>query len=733
MPTARPFAYNTGSPIDGTEQVGSLAVGTPTSGFTNNPQFWNGPDEDLGYVIAHPVSGGTQPNPLSIPAYLGFWRTDGFTDNSFIGLSQYVSNEYGAPQTFSSATEASIWLTNNGFWNSYGVSLCDSFTFIGNNATTTTNSAINNGTSGWDSSAYSLETFTGPVSVTFQTSANGNILMGGFSYNPTVNLGDTYVDTSYGIYLYNGDQIEIYENGGQAAVINVGTVVSSSDVWKVDYDGTSVKYYRNSTLLYTSTNAVTQPLHVFFPLFTPNEGAVNICAIGTLSPTPTTTPTPTGTPVAATPTPTPTVTQTPTNTPTPSATPIPVTGYGYNLIATPYSFPELGNSIMNNPGDNTSGSTEINLLSTTGRGFYINSFDSSSADTRNYFSGFTGQSVTITFSQTGNTAIYSGDTNSFKYWESSPTDNGFVFGTGIGAPPTNIPSGTAVLIQSATTNYTIGIPVYVSLVVNINPTPTPTVTPTSTNTPTVSSTTTTTPTPTRTSSTPTPTPTLTQTPSPTPYQTLAGSLLFNGSNQTLGLSPGVTFGAGTFTLEGWFYNTSDFNSKGIIGSPVTSPTGCMNLYFANNTTITSDKNGGGGSFSYLMATPITTNAWHYLIYNRNADGLTAVYIDGVRCTSTSTDTLNYNTATDTVSRYYGGYWPGYWTNMRMTIGTAVYNSNLTTQSTPRGPLTSLGNTKYLMLGAVVTTDSSGTQTVTNSNGVTQTSVKPFTPPANPPF
>ena len=61
------------------------------------------------------------------------------------------------------------------------------------------------------------------------------------------------------------------------------------------------------------TLPVTQPLHVFFPLFTPNEGAVNICAIGTLSPTPTTTPTPTGTPVAATPTPTATITETPTN------------------------------------------------------------------------------------------------------------------------------------------------------------------------------------------------------------------------------------------------------------------------------------------------------------------------------------------------------------------------------------------------------------------------------------
>jgi hypothetical protein len=187
----------------------------------------------------------------------------------------------------------------------------------------------------------------------------------------------------------------------------------------------------------------------------------------------------------------------------------------------------------------------------------------------------------------------------------------------------------------------------------------------------------------------------------------------------------VTFGAGSFTLEGWFYNNDLFTNKGIVGSPVTSPTGCMNLYFANGTTITSDRNGGGGSFSYTMSSSITANQWHYLIYNRNADGTTAVYIDGVRAGGTQSDTLDYNTSTDTIGRFYGGYWPGYWTNMRMTVGTAVYNSNLTTQSTPREPLTSLANTKYLMLGAVVTTDSSGTQTVTNNNGVTQTSDEPF--------
>jgi hypothetical protein len=120
MSISRPFAYNTGSVIAGTTKVGSLTIGTPTSGFTNSPQFWNGPDEELGYVIAVPVSGNTQPTPVSgVTASVGFYRTDDFTDNSFINLAQYVSREYGTPQTFSNATNASIWLTTNGYWNSY--------------------------------------------------------------------------------------------------------------------------------------------------------------------------------------------------------------------------------------------------------------------------------------------------------------------------------------------------------------------------------------------------------------------------------------------------------------------------------------------------------------------------------------------------------------------------------------------------------------------------------------
>ena len=114
MPTSRPFAYNTGSPIDGTIQVGDLAVGYPTTGYTGT-EWWNGPDEELGYVIAQPVSGDTQPTPVfGQTASVGFFRTNGFDDNEFIDIANILLNS-----NYDNAPDASTGLTTNGYWNSY--------------------------------------------------------------------------------------------------------------------------------------------------------------------------------------------------------------------------------------------------------------------------------------------------------------------------------------------------------------------------------------------------------------------------------------------------------------------------------------------------------------------------------------------------------------------------------------------------------------------------------------
>ena len=186
-----------------------------------------------------------------------------------------------------------------------------------------------------------------------------------------------------------------------------------------------------------------------------------------------------------TPSPTPTPTETPNVTPTPTTTPIPVTGYGYNLVVLPFNYPTSGNTIMTDQSISGIGTTNPNLMTTGNNGIYFNSLDVGGIDRTSYFSSFTGQSVTITMSQTGSTSIYSGSTNAFQSWVNAG-NTGFNFGYGIAQQ--GYSSGTTVLIQSAPTPWVTGQTVYVSVVVNgaeVTPTPQPTNTSTPTVTPSI--------------------------------------------------------------------------------------------------------------------------------------------------------------------------------------------------------------------------------------------------------
>jgi hypothetical protein len=233
---------------------------------------------------------------------------------------------------------------------------------------------------------------------------------------------------------------------------------------------------------------------------------------------------------------------------------------------------------------------------------------------------------------------------------------------------------------------------------------------------------------------------------PNLYTTLAGSLAFNGTTQYLGLSPAYTLSTGAYTIEGWFYNNSSWATAcGLCG---TSNPGGLHWFNTDAQSFTLDKNGGGGTRTYTFpANTLQVNRWHYIVLNRNATtqvetmwvgtfSNTANYVTCTQATGasggtsisggTQVNSLDYTGASDWVARYYGGYFPGYITNFRATTGAAVYNSTSSTITAPSAPLTSGANTKYLMLGAVVTTDTSGTQTVTNNGTVTQTSInKPF--------
>jgi hypothetical protein len=92
---SRPFAYNTGAPISGTTQVGNLAVGTPDIGFeVTGLQWWNGPGEGSGWLIAKPVPLNNQDTPVP--------GDDLFLDPNFKGSDISLSNNnQTAEQIFS--------------------------------------------------------------------------------------------------------------------------------------------------------------------------------------------------------------------------------------------------------------------------------------------------------------------------------------------------------------------------------------------------------------------------------------------------------------------------------------------------------------------------------------------------------------------------------------------------------------------------------------------------------
>ena len=119
MPTSRIFAYNTGSAISGMSQVGNLAIGPIGSGGSGSVTWYNGPDEELGYVIAAQQPLGTQPVPGGGSASVQFWRSATSSDASYIGLAKFISNRHGSLQNFVSATQATAWLNSNGYWTSW--------------------------------------------------------------------------------------------------------------------------------------------------------------------------------------------------------------------------------------------------------------------------------------------------------------------------------------------------------------------------------------------------------------------------------------------------------------------------------------------------------------------------------------------------------------------------------------------------------------------------------------
>jgi hypothetical protein len=204
-----------------------------------------------------------------------------------------------------------------------------------------------------------------------------------------------------------------------------------------------------------------------------------------------------------------------------------------------------------------------------------------------------------------------------------------------------------------------------------------------------------------------------------------GSLALNGTGQiNVAGSSDFQFGTGNFTIEGWFYLTSnnftrlwsfaDGDNIEVLGTTV---------YYWN-----------GGSPASSGSGVFPLNQWNHVAVVKNS-GVVNVYING---TSRITDNSPLNSTTSRPVTIGGivtgitntpatdGLLNGYVTNFRIVKGTAIYTSGF---SPAYNPLTAVENTKLLLLAKNQTTllaDDSGTsKSVTSVGSVVYSALTPL--------
>ena len=188
-------------------------------------------------------------------------------------------------------------------------------------------------------------------------------------------------------------------------------------------------------------------------------------------------------------------------------------------------------------------------------------------------------------------------------------------------------------------------------------------------------------------------------------------------------------GTGDFTVEFWckfsnasgdnsIFSYSDYSQGILIRAGGTS----LSIFIANY-----NQTYSGTAF------PVA-NIWTHIAVVRRS-GVLRVYSNG---TQLGTDVSNSSNITPTISKYVmiggaihrGGLdnFPGYISNLRYIVGSALYTSNFTP---PVGNLTAVSGTQLLTLqSATIVDNSTNAFTITNTGSVTTTQVTPFTRPFN---
>jgi hypothetical protein len=183
-------------------------------------------------------------------AEVGYWQRT-LSQAEVAQLEAYAKQRY-EPQTFlPTDLTPELWLRADS-------SVSQAMTnFANTSAITTDGNNVTGGGTGWNTSGFnSVSTLSGNGTLSFSTTAvPSTFTFCGLS--TSANVGGNYILIPFGIY-FNDGMLQIWENGTDVA--NAGTY-AAGDTFAVTVTGTTVTYYHNGNLIYTSLQTATFPLY----------------------------------------------------------------------------------------------------------------------------------------------------------------------------------------------------------------------------------------------------------------------------------------------------------------------------------------------------------------------------------------------------------------------------------------------------------------------------------------
>jgi hypothetical protein len=210
------------------------------------------------------------------------------------------------------------------------------------------------------------------------------------------------------------------------------------------------------------------------------------------------------------------------------------------------------------------------------------------------------------------------------------------------------------------------------------------------------------------------------------------SVAFDGTGDYLTIPDNAAFtlGNSSFCIELWLYTSVTMtNYSNFIGQWANATTNCaytFRISVSNAIQFAYTTNGNGQTGTTVDGVALTTGSWNHLVVCRNGANL-AIFQNGIR---TATNNISTNTISDSTRDQQigfgtdGGAITGYMSNLRMVVGSSVYDPTQTTIRVPT-QLFNISGTSLLTCNSPAIVDQSNNNLTITANG--DAKVSNFTP------